>query len=63
MQKLSLELFSELVYHFQMQRYVDFFGPGRRGTPCITNTSNDILQQFIEAEKKCLFPNITQAEK
>ena len=29
----------------------------------ISNTSNEILQQCIEVEKKCLFSNITQAEK
>ena len=33
-QKLSLELFSELIHHFQKQRYVVFFRPGRRGIPC-----------------------------
>ena len=32
--KLSFELFSELIHHFQMQRYVVFFRPGRRGIPC-----------------------------
>ena len=29
----------------------------------MSNTSNEILQQCIEAEKKCLFSNITRAEK
>ena len=34
-QKLSLEQISELIHHFQRQRYVVFFHPGRRGIPCI----------------------------
>ena len=47
MLKLSLELFSELIHHFLMQRYVVFFRPGRRGIPCISRNA-------VKRGKNCL---------